>query len=294
MSHPGEFMALGCALAWSISVLLWRRVGTQDPRALNLFKNTIASAMLCLTLLAMGRGFDMDRSNEDWLALFASAVLGLAIGDTLFFAGLQRIGASVAAVTDCAYSPVVVLLSVLFLQETPKIALLWGAPLVIAGLLVVSWQPRVLAAGQVKVDRKGVLLAVAGVVATAMGVVIAKPALGRSDLVEATTVRLLFGTLSVLIWQAMTGDLGKGLGLFRPQPLWRWMLPATVAGTYISMVLWLGGIKYTQASTAALLNQMATVFLLILSRFFGGEVVPPRRWLGAGLALSGAVAILLG
>jgi len=89
--------------------------------------------------------------------------------------------------------------------------------------------------------------------------------------------------VSVLAWQATTGDLGKGLGLFRPQRLWRWMLPATVAGTYFSMVLWLGGIKYTETSTAALLNQMATVFLLILSRFFGGEVVPPRRgWRGPG------------
>jgi len=61
----------------------------------------------------------------------------------------------------------------------------------VAGLLVVAWQPRILASGQVKVDRQGVLLAVAGVVATAMGVVVAKPALGRSDLVEATTVRML-------------------------------------------------------------------------------------------------------
>jgi len=294
MTHPGEFMALGCALSWSVAVLLWRQVGVQDPRALNLFKNTIASAMLGLTLLVMGRGFDLDRSSEDWWRLFGSAVLGLTIGDTLFFAGLQRIGASVAAVTDCAYSPVVVVMSVLFLNETPKIALLWGAPLVIAGLLVVSWQPRILAVGQVKVDRKGVWLAIAGVVATAMGVVVAKPALGRSDLIEATTVRMLFGTVTVLAWQASTGDLRKGLELFRPQPLWRWMLPATVAGTYISMVLWLGGIKYTEASTAALLNQMATVFLLILSRFFGGEVVPPQRWLGAALALIGAMAILAG
>jgi drug/metabolite transporter (DMT)-like permease len=294
MSHPGEIMALGCALCWSIAVLLWRKVGTHDPRALNLFKNTVASAMLCLTLLAMGRGFDTTRSTEDWLRLFASAVLGLTVGDTLFFMGLQRIGASVAAVTDCAYSPVVVILSVLLLHETPKVALLWGAPLVVAGLLVVSWQPRGVVPGRLHVDRKGVLLAVAGVVATALGVVVAKPALGRSDLIEATTVRLLFGTVSLVAWQASTGDFRSALGMFRPQRLWVWMLPATVAGTYVSMVLWLGGIKYTEASTAALLNQMATVFLLILARLFGGEVVPPRRWLGAGLALAGAVAILAG
>lgn len=290
----GETMALACAFCWAIAVLLFRRIGPVDSRALNLFKNTLATALLLLTMLVLGRRFDLQRSNEDWLRLAGSAVLGLTLGDTLFFMGLQRIGASVAAVTDCAYSPVVVLLSVLLLHEVPKPALAIGAPLVIAGLVVVSWQGRVTKPGHVHVDRKGVLFAIAGVIATALGVVVAKPALEHSDLLEATTVRLAVGTVTLLVWQAVTGRLRASAAMFRPQPMWRYCIPAMFIGTYVSMLLWLGGIKYTQASTAALLNQMATVFLLVLSRFVGGEVVPPRRWLGAGLALAGAVTVLVG
>ncbi len=292
MPHIGEIMAVSCALCWAIAVLLFRRVPIMDPRGLNLFKNTIAFALLLITLWLTGGHIDWQRSPEDWLRLAGSALLGLTLGDTLFFAGLQRIGASVAAVTDCVYSPTVVALSVVFLGESPHVGLLLGAPLVAAGLVLVSWQGQTTAAE--KVDRLGVLLSVSGVFATAIGVIIAKPALDHSDLIEATTVRLFFAAASLLVWQMASGRLRSSFAMFRPQPMWRPMIPATLVGTYLSMLLWMGGIKYTQASHAALLNQMATVFLLLLSRFVGGEVVPPRRWIGAGIAVVGVLLVLRG
>lgn len=290
-SYIGPIMATSCALCWAIAVMLFRRVGIADPRALNLFKNTIASAMLLLTMLAVGRGFDLSRSGEDWLRLAASGLLGLTIGDTLFFMGIQRIGASVAAVTDCAYSPTVVMFAFVFLDEPLGLGLLLGAPLVVIGLLIVSWQ----SSNQAKhlaVDRLGVLYAVAGVVSTALAVIVAKPVLNRSNLLEATTVRLLVGVISLLVVQAATGRLRSSIGLFVPQRIWKTLLPATIVGTYISMLLWLGGIKYNDASVAAILNQLATVFLLLLSRFVLQEHIPLRRWLGAGIALCGVVLVL--
>jgi drug/metabolite transporter (DMT)-like permease len=284
-------MALACALAWTCAVLLFRRAAAIPPQALNLFKNVVATGLLLVTMAAIGVGFDGARSIDGWLALAGSGVLGLAIGDTLFFAGLRRIGASVSAVTDCAYSPTVLLFSLLLLGEKPSAGLLAGGPLVVAGLTVVSWPD---AASRNKVDLRGVGYSLAGVVATALGVVTAKPVLDHSHLVEATAVRLIAGSVGLVFFGALTGTLRITVGLLRPQPAWRVALPGTLVGTYVSMLLWLGGIKYTTATRAALLNQMATVFLLLASPRFGGERVPPRRWLGAGLALAGAVTVLLG
>ncbi len=286
----GEMMALGCALTWAIAVLLFRNIGPVDARGLNLFKNTVAVILLVLTMLVMGRHLDWHRSARDWWLLAGSAVLGITIGDSLFFAGLQRIGANLAAVTDCVYAPVVVALSVLVLHEPITHGLLLGAPLVAAGLVVVTWQKP----GGVAIDRLGVAYAVGGVLATALGVVMAKPILEKSDLLEVTTVRLAVAALTLLPIQALTGRLRTTWALFKPQRLWRKMLPAVVVGPYVSMLLWLGGLKYAPVSRAALLNQMATVFLLLLSRFVGGEVVPKRRWVGAMLALSGALCVLTG
>lgn len=285
----GEIMALACALCWAIAVILFRNVGMADPKAMNIFKNTVASALLLITMWATGRHFDTQRSAEDWVRLIGSAALGLSIADTFFFMGLQRVGASVAAVADCAYSPTVLTLSMLFLGETLRDGLLIGAPLVVAGLCVVAWERP--AKMGLKLDRMGLIYCVLGVCTTAVAVVVAKPALNRSDLVEATTVRLLAGALLLVGWGAVGGSLKVGLSLFRPQPVWRTLLPATVIGTYFSMLLWLGGIKYTTASRAALLNQMGSVFALIFAAWTG-ELIPKRRWLGATLAICGALAVL--
>ncbi len=284
-------MALSCALSWAVSVLLFRRLSGLDPDAVNLFKNVGASVLLLLTMAATGTRFDTQRSLTDWVLLGVSGVLGLAIADTLFLAGLRRIDASIAAVTDCAYSPSVILVSAVWLGEALRLGVWFGGPLVVLGLVLVSLRPPLTATTKPP-DRIGVLLAVAGVVTTAVGVVLAKPALDKSSLIEATTVRLLFGAGGLFLLQLLFGRAKRGVALFRPQPIWTIAIPATLLGTYISMLLWLGGMKYGTPSRTSLLNQAGAIFVLLLSRFVLGEVVPLRRWAGAGIAAIGVALVL--
>jgi drug/metabolite transporter (DMT)-like permease len=295
MEALGDAMALGCALAWAFAVLAFRRVEGVPASALNLFKNTLATALLLPTLAIAGVGIDLDRSALDWGLLVTSGVLGLALADTLFLAGLARIDASIAAVADCAYAPTVLLLSVLWLHEPTGLGLWLGGPLVLVGLLVVSWQPR-RAAGLPgtgrPIDRVGVLLAVAGVMTTALGVVLAKPALAHCPLLEATTIRLAAGSAALFAVQALRGRAREVTSLFRPQAAWRYAIPGAVLGSYVAMILWLGGMKYGTASRAALLNQSGAVFVLVLSRL-AGEPVPLRRWVGAFIAVAGVVVVLV-
>lgn len=279
-------MALACALAWAFAVLLFRRVPA-TPAALNLFKNVVASGLLLATMLATGTRFDLARSPRDWAYLVGSGVLGLAVADTLFLAGLQRIDASIAAVADCAYSPTVLLLSAAWLGEALTGRLLLGAPLVVLGLFVVSWQRP----GAARIDRRGVALVVIGVITTGVGVVLAKPALDRSVVIEATTVRLLAGSAGLFVYQLAIGRVRDAVSLFRPQPAWRVAIPATVLGTYVAMLLWLGGMKYGTASRSALLTQTGAIFVLVLSRA-GGEAVPLRRWVGALVAVAGVFVLV--
>ncbi len=289
MLWVGDAMALGCALSWAIAVMTFRKARDVDPVALNLFKCSIAAVALLITMLLAGGRFDLARSGFDWALLAISGVLGLAIADSLFLAGLRRVDGSVAALADCAYAPTVLLLSITFLHEPFRVGLLIGAPLVVLGLAIVSWQRR---GHGVPIDRRGLGLCVAGVVITAIGVVLAKPALDRSDLLEATTIRLGAGASSLFVFQALRGRAREATALFRPQPAWRYALPATFFGTYVAMILWLGGMKYGTASRAALLNQTGAVFVLVLSRL-AGEVVPMRRWIGAAIAIAGVAIVLL-
>lgn len=282
-------MAIGCALAWALAVMAFRRVQDVEPAALNLFKNALSVALLLPTMAIAGLSFQSDRSTLDWVALVVSGVLGLAVADTLFLAGLRRVDASIAALADCAYTPTVLLLSILVLHEPVRAGLFVGAPLVVLGLVLVSRKRR---DHDAPVDRRGVLLCIGGVMTTAVAVIVAKPVLERSDFIEATTVRLGAGALALFAFEAARGRARQVTALFRRQPAWRHAIPGALLGTYVAMILWLGGMKYGTASRAALLNQSASVFVLVLSRI-AGEPIPPIRWIGAAIAIAGVLVVLV-
>lgn len=284
-------MAIGCALAWAIAVLLFSKLAHVPAYALNLFKNSLASALLCCTMLVLGLRFDGDRSTIDWAVLIGSGVLGLGIADSLFFAGLRRIDASIAAITDCAYAPTVLLISALWLHETPGIGLGIGGPLVLAGLALATWPAKSAQGNTKNVDRGGVVLNALGVICTACGIVFAKRVFERSELIEATTVRTLAGTTSLYLFHLLRGNLRSAMQLFRPQRDWRFALGGTFFGTYVSMLLWLGGMRLGAAGRTAILNQLGAIFVLVLAHLLG-QRAPRRRWLGASVAVSGAALVL--
>lgn len=290
----GDLMALGCAAAWALAVIAFRGLRAVDSTALNLFKNVLAVALLLLTMVALGLSFQSDRPSADWGALVLSGVLGLAVADTLFLSGLRRVDASVAGISECIYSPSVLLLAGWVLGEPMTPSLLGGAALVVLGLVIVAWPPGSSGPSSVdRVDRLGLLLCLSGVMTTAVAVILAKPALEQSHLVEATTVRLLAGAAALFLAELLRGRGRQALGLFTPQPAWRLAVPGAVLGTYVAMILWLGGMKYGTASRAALLNQSGAVFVLLFSRL-SGEVVSWRRVAGALVAMTGVLAVLGG
>jgi drug/metabolite transporter (DMT)-like permease len=291
----GEALALGAAMAWSVSVILFRRSEAVTPLGMNLFKNSVAVGLLALTLPVLGQGIAWHRPSEDWWKLCVSGVLGIGIADTLIFMALRRLGPSRLAIVDCVYAPVIVLASVLFLGEHVGPAFLVGAVLVVGGVLLGATSsarrnPRL------PKDRApiavGVVLGISGIVAMALGVVLAKRPLERSNLVEVTLVRLVAGIASQLVWIALVPAERSAFAAFRPGPAWRTLVPAAVLSAYISMLLWLGGFKWASASTAAVLNQMSTVFTIVLARLILGEPLTRRRALGGLMAISGAIIVL--
>jgi drug/metabolite transporter (DMT)-like permease len=82
--------------------------------------------------------------------------------------------------------------------------------------------------------------------------------------------------------------------VFRPNPSWRYTLPGTVLGSFLALLLWLAGMKLTEAGKAAILNQTSTIFILVLASLFLREPFTARRWLAAGLAIAGILMVTFG
>lgn len=288
----GEACALLAALSWSAAVVLYKRSESISPQGLNLFKNVSAVVMLLATLPLTGDQIDWQRDAAEWWRLIVSGVLGIAIADTLIFMALRRLGAARLAVVETAYAPVIVALSVIWLDERIGPAFLVGAGLVVAGVVVATRRKGPVAPRSAGVVQ-GVVLGVVGIAAMAVGVILAKPALERGSLVEVTLVRLVVGVAGQLVWIATVPSQREALGALRPSAAWRTLLPASVLGSYLGMLLWLGGFKWASASVASVLNQMSTVFTIALARVFLGEAITPRRAIGALAAIAGALLVAL-
>ena len=310
---PGEFYSLSCALAWALAVILFKKSGESlAPVPLNLFKNVVGLALMLLTVLAV--------SGATWPAIPMQAValalvsgfLGIGAGDTLYFRALNALGASRMAVAQTLYSPFVIVLSSIFLAERLGWLQFVGVGLVLGGIYLVNeikgthtFIPEAgIAPGDGPVPKEenkgvrplyleGVPMAALSVLLMAIGVVIAKPLLERYDFLWIVTLRIVGGAVGLVLFMAQRGTLGQVWDAFRGVRHWPAVIAGSVMGTYISMILWLAGYKYTQASIAAVLNEMAAVFMLALAAVFLHDRLKPLQLVGSAVALAGVVLVVI-
>ncbi len=296
--HAGEVYSLLSAVVWAAAVILFRKSGDLvPPRALNVFKNAVALALVALTMRLLGTTFlPPERTAKEWLALLASGALGLGIADSLVFAGLNRIGASRFAVVDCSFTPWVFLCSSIYLGEDLGPLKLAAGALVGGAVLVGTFEP---SDGKEPLPRAtlaaGTAFGLTAMLVVAVGVVIAKPVLSvpSVDAWWAIGVRLVGGLLVSSVIALASSDRRALLAAFTPSRTWRVMVPAAVVGTYLSMCLWILGIKFTQVTISSVLNQTCTVFTLIFATVFLKERLTGRRVIAIALGFAGAALVSL-
>jgi len=73
---------------------------------------------------------------------------------------------------------------------------------------------------------------------------------------------------------------------------WIYLITGSFIGTYVSLVLWLAGMKYTQTSMAAALNQTSNIFIFVFAAIFLKEPITRRRLVGIVLGFAGAIIVV--
>jgi drug/metabolite transporter (DMT)-like permease len=294
ISYLGQALSLLAALLWGIAVILFKKSGeTVHPIALSLFKNLLATVLFLPTMWIFGEPLFRQVPRGEYLLFLASGVIGLGIGDTLFFKSLNRVGAGLSAIVVSMYSPFIITLSVIYLDETLSFLQVIGALLIIFAVVSTTR----LKHGE-KIGRRdllwGILWGVLATAATAVGIVMIKPALGQTSLLWAIEVRL-FGGLVSLALVALFHPLGRKMfsPIFSARG-WGYTVSSSFLGAYLTMFVWLAGMKFTQASIASALNQTSTIFIFLFGTLFLHEPITSRRTLAIMLAVCGVFLIFFG
>ncbi|MBD2551477.1 DMT family transporter [Microcystis elabens FACHB-917] len=289
--------ALAAAFCWALSSLLWRRLPTSLSAArLNLLKNLLAVALLLPLALLLPW-----RLSPRPLALLAlSGVLGIALGDTLFFAALRRLGTRRTLTIDAGGPAVTSLAGVALLGEVPLPAQWLGIGLIsVAVLLVVQQRPagtgapgREAAADGVAIDGPGVALALGALACGSGGALLARAGLlaGGPAPLQAATLRLAAAALVML-------PLLKGLPLAVPGPRpagrrWPLALAATLLGTSAGIALQQTALAGLPGGLAVALLSTAPVMALPLAALEGDR--PGWRGVLAAAAALAGVSLVVG
>ncbi|MCB9555938.1 MAG: DMT family transporter [Deltaproteobacteria bacterium] len=291
MSNKGALYALACALCWAIAVILFRRSSERmSPLALNLFKNLVGLALLVATLPFTIVPPKASWLSQDTLWLMLSGLVGIGIADTLFFYSLRILGASRQALVDCLYAPMVVVCSHLMLNERLSSQQLLGGLAVAVAVLVADQPARPI--GNSGSTRRGVAIGAIAIALMAIAIVAVKPQIERLPLVWSTTVRLAGGVFGLLGQLLIGRRPALLLEAIRPQAAWAFALPGALLGTYLALLFWIGGFKYTAASIAGILNQTSTLFIVVLAVAVLKEPFSRRLATALLLGLAGAIAVV--
>lgn len=290
----GGAAALASAFLWAVSAILFRRVGDAvSAMGINLAKGLVALACMAALLLPTGlAGVDPDSLT----ALAISGLVGITLGDTLYFMTLVRLGPRRTLLVGALIPVVTALIAAVMLGERVPLLAWLGMALTITGVTTVLWQRSAEAdRGQgkngvgkgVEWRRSGLFFALLFVFANALGIIASKLGVADMPALEATFIRQAFAIAGLTFWGLMLRDLLGWVRPLRDVRLLKPLLLAALIGAFLGTWLSIVALKYTYVAVAATLNSTSPLFILPLAAVMMGERIRVREVLGAATAVAG-------
>ena len=285
----GDLYAVITAVCWSSAVILFD-ISTKNFTAiqLNVLKNFIGVFGFILTIILFSIP-SPNFSQQDIFTLALSGFLGILIADGLFLESLRRLGSGISAVVSTIYTPTVFIIAFILFNETTNLYSYIGGVLVLGGITISVFQP-------LQTIKKrdlyiGILFGIMANILTAYSVLIIKPIMKNNSVVYVALYRFSIGLFLGIIINLVKSGTKTVIQKFKQGLTNQYVVFGAILGTYLSVIFWLAGYKYTLAGRAAIYNQLSTVFIIILARVFLKEPMTSNKIVGVSLAIFGAMIV---
>ena len=285
----GDLYAVITAVCWSSAVILFD-ISTKNFTAiqLNVLKNFIGVFGFILTIILFSIP-SPNFSQQDIFTLALSGFLGILIADGLFLESLRRLGSGISAVVSTIYTPTVFIIAYILFNETINLHSYIGGVLVLGGITISVFQPP-------KTIKKrdlyiGILFGIMANILTAYSVLIIKPIMKNNSVIYIALYRFSIGFIFGILINILKSGIKQVIQKFKKGLTNQYVILGAFLGTYLSVIFWLAGYKYTLAGRAAIYNQLSTVFIIILARVFLKEPMTSKKIIGVSLAIFGAMIV---
>lgn len=136
----GELAALGAALSWTVSAVLYRdALEKTEPLSANIIRLASTSVLLIILVLAGGRFCVLlNLSLHAVVLAYISGIIGLGFGDTLYMKSLKLVGVARAVPVTCTYPLFNLIWAAFLLNEKIKASVVIGAAAIVLGIWFLS------------------------------------------------------------------------------------------------------------------------------------------------------------
>ncbi len=284
----GEAAALAGAWIWAMATVVYSRIGKRlPPLVLNLLKGTIAIAFLSLTLMWRDRTIPPLEPRAIGL-LCLSGILGIGIGDTVYFEALNRLGARKTLLLETLAPPLAAFMALLFLQEWLSWQAWFGILVTLAGVSWVIAERVAESEGSSANIVTGIGFGILAALAQAGGAVLSRTALTQTNIspLWSSLIRVIAGSLCLLPWVSIRRQAHFIWVPFRSKQLLLAILLAAFASTYLGIWLQQTALKFSATGIAQTLLATSPLFVLPLAILMK-EQVSWRAVIGALIACAG-------
>lgn len=298
----GVAAALGSTASWALCGVLFKQLGERlDPLGMTAAKSVAAAFLLApvviwLTFFDGGQAASraVGTSGSSMWLLALSGLLGIAIGDSLFFAALSQLSPLLLSILLLACPDLFAgLLGVLCLGEMPSAPVWLGIAAVMTamGFLVI---PAALGEkGTVRSTARGIVFAVLSLICTSLSMVIAKPVLANVNPFAATMWRMAAGGVALVVFGAATGRMRKWRAAFADLRYAGGFVAVTAIVAFGGFGLSLAAVKYLDLVVASALMSLEPLFILPFMILFGRHRTCVREVIAMALAVAGVLVIVL-
>jgi drug/metabolite transporter (DMT)-like permease len=278
--------ALGSAATWAlICVLAQGLSGRLSSAGINGLRALAGGLIVLAGALAAGYGGEIV-TMPLWtaLTLWASILIGYAVGDTIFFLGMQHLGVTRAHTLGMIHPLMSTIAGIALFGEVMTVLRGVGTLLVVGGIGLIVTGHAEGGADTSRSRRQGVTLVLVAAVAWTVGAVMLKPPLEVVSAVTATAIRSpVVGIVLWLTpwargtWQAVRMTRGREAVV----------LAAICLFSSLSPVLYTFGIKHAGVAIGSVLSTTSPLFTIPL------EILVLGRW-PTRRTIFGAVTTVLG
>ncbi|KJY89464.1 membrane protein [Vibrio neptunius] len=295
MEFQGEIAALSAAVVWAMATWIYSQFSHHfSAMQLNIVKGVAASGMMLVALPWIEMP-TMVISSTHLAILAVSGIIGIAAGDSAYFASLKRIGANKTLLLESLAPPLSGVLALVALGSVLPLQSWLGVLLTTLAVTFVIFQPD--ARGE-QTNWSGVGFGLLASVCQASGVVISHYALVAGDLspLLGALIRLSIGVLVVAMVIAFFekkpfSSIKKHLGQLT-KSAFLWLLGAIFVGTFLA--LWLQQIALKHANPAIAQTLIATSPVFMLGIYVvKGEKVAAKSIIGTLAAIVGVSLFFL-